>query len=589
MTRPHWSYFPVFAIALISSQFLFANATDEQFKALTDEIWESGLNENPLFATSTGFHKHNDRLPAVSLADCERRNKIDQGFLSRLNKIDQKALSASVRTNFDILKWQLEDSLAEYKYQAHLVPITQRSGFHIEFPELPREVPLVTAQDYRNYAARLKGFKAYAEGHIELMRAGISAGQVLPAVVLEGWKESLDAQIVSPPENSLLFEPCRQFPVTVEASAHEELRKAVSEGIAQGVIPGYQRFREFMEKEYVPQARGSIGASALPGGRAFYRHRVRSFTTLDVTPEEVHNIGLAEVKRIRAEMAEILKKVEFEGDFAAFTKYLREDPKFYAKTKKELLAEASLALKKMDGKLPELFGKLPRMPYGLREIPDYVAPRTTSAYYQLPSGDGTRAGYYNLNTYNLDSRPLYALEALSLHEAVPGHHLQLALQQEIEGLPEFRRYTGFTAYVEGWALYSERLGLEVGFYEDPYSDFGRLTMEIWRACRLVVDTGIHYFGWTREQAIEFLRDNSAMSLHNIRAEVDRYISWPGQALGYKMGELKIRELRSLAEKELGTKFDIRAFHDAVLASGSVPLDILEENVITWIKEVQEGE
>jgi len=337
-----------------------------------------------------------------------------------------------------------------------------------------------------------------------------------------------------------------------------------------------------MAKEYVPEARGSLGASALPRGRDFYRHRVRRFTTLEISPEEVHQLGLAEVKRIRDEMDEIIRRVEFVGDFAAFTKFLREDPQFYADTEEELLQAVALALKKMDGELPTLFGKLPRMTYGLRKVPEYIAPRTTAAYYQRPSGDGTRAGFYYMNTYNLKSRPLYTVEALSLHEAVPGHHLQLALQQEMESLPNFRKFRGFTAFVEGWALYSERLGLEAGFYKDPYSDFGRLTMEIWRACRLVVDTGIHYFGWTREQAIDFMTDNSAMSEHNIRSEVDRYISWPGQALAYKMGELKIRELRKMAEERLGERFDIREFHDMILGSGGVPLDVLEANTRAWI-------
>jgi uncharacterized protein (DUF885 family) len=336
----------------------------------------------------------------------------------------------------------------------------------------------------------------------------------------------------------------------------------------------------------VPSARGSIGASALPDGRDFYRHRVRKYTTLDITPEEVHQTGLAEVARIRAEMQEIMRQVEFDGDFAEFVEYLRNEPKFYAETPEGLMKEAALILKRIDGKLPELFGRLPRMPYGLREIPAYIAPRTTSAYYQPPTGDGTRAGFYNLNTFNLKSRPLYALESLSLHEAVPGHHLQIALQQELEDLPNFRRFGGATAFVEGWALYAERLGLECGFYTDPYSDFGRLSMEMWRACRLVVDTGMHYLGWTREQAVEFMAANSAESIHNIEAEIDRYIGWPGQALAYKIGELKIRELRARAEAELGEKFDVRAFHDAVLGGGSVPLDVLEQQIEAWIAEVQ---
>ena len=561
-----------------------AQAPDEQCDAIVEAVWQFDVREDPLFATSTGDHRFNDQLPIVSLADSQRRQQASQEFYRRLQALDRDQLSANARLNYDILLRQLRDRLAEFDFQTYLVPITQRTGFHIEFPELPKDVPLNTISDYDNYAARLRAFGDYTDGHIQLVRAGIAAGQTLPAIVLEGWEKAVDAQIVDQPTQSLLYEPCLEFPSTIAEDAHARLRQQISSAIAESVVPAYQRFRDFMAEEYVPEARGSIGASALPRGRDFYRHRVRRFTTLEITPEEVHQLGLAEVKRIRGEMDEIIRRVEFEGDFAAFTEFLREDPRFYVETKEELLEAVALVLKRMDGALPTLFGKLPRMPYGLREVPDYIAPRTTTAYYQQPIGDGTRAGFYYLNTYNLKSRPLYMTEALSYHEAVPGHHLQLALQQEIESLPNFRKFGGFTAFVEGWALYSERLGLETGFYTDPYSDFGRLTMEIWRACRLVVDTGIHYFGWTREKAIAFMTDNSAMSEHNIRAEVDRYISWPGQALAYKMGELKIRELRQTAEEQLGNRFDIRSFHDMILGSGAVPLDVLEANTAAWLAE-----
>jgi uncharacterized protein (DUF885 family) len=314
---------------------------------------------------------------------------------------------------------------------------------------------------------------------------------------------------------------------------------------------------------------------------------VRHFTTLDISPEEVHQLGLNEVARIRAEMEEVIDRVEFKGSFDEFLAFLRTDDRFYAKTGEQLQKEIAYVLKRMDGQLPRLFSTLPRMSYGIRVVPEYIAPRTTAAYYSPPAGDGTRAGFYYINIFNLKGRPLYQVEALSLHEAVPGHHLQIAIQQELEGIPRFRRYAGFTAFVEGWALYAERLGLEVGFYEDPYSDFGRLSYEMWRACRLVVDTGMHYLGWTRKQAVDFMKENTALSMHNIIAEVDRYISWPGQALAYKMGELKIRELRSGAEERLGDRFDVRGFHDAVLRSGAVPLDVLELNIENYIQTVDQ--
>jgi uncharacterized protein (DUF885 family) len=338
-----------------------------------------------------------------------------------------------------------------------------------------------------------------------------------------------------------------------------------------------------MREEYVPQCRTTIAASALPNGREYYRYCVHKYTTLDdMTPEEAHATGLAEVARIRREMDQIIRDLKFDGDFAAFIEHLRTDPQFYAKTPEELDKDASLILKRMDGLLPKFFGRLPRMPYGIREVPAYIAPQSTSAYYQGPSGDGTRAGYFYINTSNLPSRPLYTLESLCLHEAVPGHHLQIALQHEIESQPKFRKYTSFTAFTEGWALYAEHLGLDAGFYEDPYSNFGRLTMEAWRACRLVVDTGIHSMGWTREQAVDYMKANTALSDHDVRSEVDRYIGWPGQALAYKTGEMKIRALRADAEKQLGEKFDLRAFHDMMLASGGVPLPVLEENVNQWL-------
>ncbi len=554
----------------------------EQFTALVDEMWEFGLQEDPLFATAAGDHRYDDRLPAVTMADQERRHDAKVEFLKRLDQIERTELAAAERTSYDILHRQLTDNLTDYDFGTQLTPVTQRTGFHIEFPELPRNVPLDTVADYENYLARLGAFGQYADENISLMREGLAAGRVLPAVAWEGWRQAVDAQITDDPERNLHYEPFKEFPSAVPEAEHERLRSNAREAISTSVVPGYRRFRQFMEEEYVPGARESIGISAVPGGRDYYRFCVRKFTTLDLTPEEVHQIGLAEVARIQAEMDQIISDVGFDGDFAEFTKFLREDPQFYAESSEELLKEVALVLKKMDGQLPTLFGKLPRQPYGLREVPEYVAPRTTAAYYQQPTGDGTKAGFFYMNTYNLKSRPLFTIEALSLHEAVPGHHLQIALQMELEGLPPFRRYTNFTAFVEGWALYAERLGREVGFYQDPYSDFGRLTLEMWRACRLVVDTGIHYFGWTRQQAIDYLQQHTALSMHDISTEVDRYITWPGQALAYKIGEMKIRDLRSQAEKQLGERFDLREFHDVVLASGAVPLDVLEANVEAWV-------
>ncbi|MEQ8786564.1 MAG: DUF885 domain-containing protein [Pirellulaceae bacterium] len=557
-------------------------AEDRRFQQLAEEAWQFGLRENPTYATAVGDNRYNDRLPHVRIEDHQRRFDKKNLFRKRWQEIQRDALSAEEQINYDIFGRLLADDLAQYDFREHLIPITNRWGFHVEFPELPKRAPLENANDYENYIARLNAFGRYADEHIELMRAGIEQGYTLPSVVLQGYRETIEPHIVDDPTRSLLYAPFSDFPDRISPTDRELLTAAGRKAIEDSVVPGYRRFLKFMRDQYVPSARGAIGASALPQGRDYYRYCVRRFTTLDLSPEEVHQIGQDEVKRIRGEMEAIIRRVKFDGDRAAFVEHLRSDPRFYAETPEQLMKETALVLKKMDGKLPQLFNKLPRTPYGIREVPPYIAPRTTTAYYSRPSGDGRRAGFYYVNTYNLKSRPLFEIEALSLHEAVPGHHLQIALQQEMTELPNFRRFAGFTAFTEGWGLYSERLGLEVGFYEDPYSDYGRLSYEMWRACRLVVDTGMHYLGWTRQQAIAFMAENTALSMHNIEAEIDRYISWPGQALAYKIGELKICQLRGLAEKALGEKFDIREFHAVVLGSGAVPLDVLEANVKAYI-------
>jgi uncharacterized protein (DUF885 family) len=572
------------AVLLVAPTASAAPTASEQFAKLLDDAWQFELKENPLFATETGDHRYDDQLPKVSLADAQRRNDATRVFLERLEEVDASQLTPAEQVSYDIFARQQRDALEAFDFQTYLMPISDRNGFHIEFPELPRNLSFVTARDYENYIARLRGFDAYAAGHIELMREGIRRGMTAPAVIMQRYGEPIEAQIVDDPEKSLLYAPLRGFPDKIPRADRAGLRKTARSAIAESVVPGYRRFLAFMKDEYAPNCRDTIAASALPKGRDYYRYCARKFTTVDdLTPEQIHAIGQAEVERIRGEMDTIIESVGFEGDFAAFTDMLRSDERFYAKSPEELVKEVSTILKRIDGQLPTLFGKLPRMPYGVREVPDFIAPQATFAYYQPPTGDGTRAGFFYVNTYNLPARPFYMLESLSLHEAAPGHHLQIALQQELSNLPEFRQYGGFTVFVEGWGLYAERLGREMGFYTDPYRDFGRLTMEAWRACRLVVDTGIHYLGWTRERAIEYMRDNSAMPMHDIRAEVDRYIGWPGQALAYKIGELKIRGLRAEAERQLGDRFDVRAFHDAVLGNGAVPLAVLEKNVNAWIK------
>ncbi len=562
------------------------NSSSASFRSLVDEAWEFEVREDPLLASQVGDRRYDDRLPDVAVADWLRRLETKKDFLRRLATMDVSALPAADQVNYHIFNRLLEDAIAELEYETYLTPVTNRTGFHVEFPELRRRMPLDVTEDYENYISRLRQFDRYAQQHLELLRTGIDRGIVVPSVVLSGYGDTIEAQLVDDPAQSLLYEPFAEFPERVNDADRTRLRAAGREAISEHVVRGYRVLLEFLRTTYVPATRGSVGASALPRGRAFYRHRVRKFTTLDMTPAEVHELGKAEVRRIRAEMRQVMRASGYDGDFSSFVGMLRTESRFYAATADELMKEVAIVLKTMDGKLPLLFRTLPRTPYGIRRVPEYVAPYTTTAYYMPAAGDGSRAGFYYVNTYDLKSRPLYEIEALSLHEAVPGHHLQLALQQELDGLPMFRRFAGFTAFVEGWGLYAERLGLETGFYKDPYRNFGRLSYEVWRACRLVVDTGIHYFGWSRQQAIDYMAEHTALAAHNIRAEVDRYISWPGQALAYKIGELKIRQLRELAEERLGARFDIRAFHDAVLRGGAVPLDVLEAQIQQYIESVR---
>jgi len=573
-------------LTLLSGQVMAAKPTrgDLAFEKLVDLHWKQTLTASPFLAASLGDKDSANQLPDVSILQQVKRAQDSNKLLSKLNEIQPSKLSPTNQTNWAILRRLLIDGGLEFKYRTYLIPISNRSGFHMQFAEMHKSVPFQNAQDYRNYIDRLDKFGTYTDQHIELLTEGISTGNVLPSVVLRGYEDTITAHIVRDPTNSLLYAPFRSFPEGLSAAEEDQLRAQAMGSITNTVVPAYQRFLEFMQKTYIPAARGTIGASALPNGREFYRFRVRHFTTLEISPDEVHQLGLTEVARIKSEMLKIIGQVEFDGDFAEFLLFLRTDARFYPTDANEYLKETAYILKRMDGELPKLFLNLPRNPYGLKVIPAYIAPKTTTAYYQPPPASGKLAGQYFLNTYNLKSRPLYELEALSLHEAVPGHHLQIALQQELVELPSFRKYSGFTAFVEGWALYAERLGLEVGFYKDPYSNFGRLSYEMWRACRLVVDTGIHYQGWTRERAIDYMIQNTSLSQHNIVAEVDRYIAWPGQALAYKMGELKIRELREKAAIQLGARFDIREFHDAVLRYGAVPLPILETNINKFIEE-----
>ncbi len=563
-----------------------APAADEaaRLRALFDKEWQWRLRESPLFATNVGVHVYNDKLPSVSLADEARRAEDARGFLRELDAIDRARLDRAAQVNYDIFRRQLEDGLKSFEFGDYQMPLNADSGFHSSFARLGEEVPLATARDYENYIARLRAFPRYTDGFIELMREGLRRGMTPPQVTLTGVETSIEPLAKGNAEKHPLYAPFRDFPQTLPESERTRLAAAGRQAIAEAVLPAYRKFLEFMTKEYVPGARATLAATQLPNGKAYYDWLVSSYTTLPMTAEEVHQIGRREVASLRAEMEAVIRKTGFQGDFAAFLNFLRTDPRFYAKTSEELLKQASFIAKRMDGKLPALFKTLPRTPYTVEPVPDHLAPKYTAGRYVSPPWGGTQPGIYWVNTYKLETRPLYNLEALTLHEAVPGHHLQGSLSQEQEGLPNFRRFSYISAFGEGWGLYSEWLGLEAGFYTDPYSDFGRLTYAMWRACRLVVDTGVHAKGWTREQVMDYLASNTALPLHEVETETDRYISWPGQALSYRIGYLKIRELRGRAEKELGERFDVREFHDRVLVNGSVPLPVLEDEITAWIAE-----
>jgi len=549
---------------------------------LFDDNWQAWMQHDPLFASMCGDNRYDDRLPSASDASFASWKKQMQVFRQRQDAIPRSELSAAEQLNYDIFARLLDMEIEELDHFYYRMPISRTSGFHMVLPDLPTYMSMESLRDYENYLSRLQALPAYFAENIELMRLGIICGYLPPLVTLAGIEDGIETHIVDDPARSAFFMPFEDFPSGITPSDREHLTNSALEIIRASLIPAYRTLLKFVQEEYRPAARPGIAASELPRGAEFYQSRIRYFTSLDLSAEEVHATGQSEVQRIRAEMHSVVQKSGFKGDLKDYIAWLRTEPRFYAETPDELLKETALVLKRIDGELPRLFKTLPRLSYGIRTIPEFSAPGNTTAYYMPGAGDGTRAGYYYVNTYDLKSRPYYEIEALSLHEAVPGHHLQIALQQELNDLPNFRRFSGFTSFVEGWALYSERLGLEMGFYQDPASDFGRLSYEMWRACRLVVDTGMHALGWSRQQAIDFMLENTSSTELNIINEVDRYIAWPGQALAYKIGELKIRELRAYAEGDLGTHFNLREFHDVILLAGAVPLDVLEQRVQEWV-------
>ena len=549
--------------------------------ALFAEEWERGLSENPEAASFYGDRRYNDRWTDLSLAAVARSQAGDRAALARLAKIPRAALPPAERLNHDLFRRQLEQTVEGHRYRQFLLPVNPRNGVQT-FDEITEYLPFETRKDYENWLQRLRGFALPVDQTIALMRAGLAEKRTNPRIVMQRVSAQIARQLVSQAEDSPYYAPFTRFPETIGADERTALAAQGRAAIIDHVLPSLRRFQSFFNDEYLPACRDSIATSDQPDGAAYYAYAARLFTTTALTPEQIHDIGLKEVARIRAEMGAVMQQTGFKGDFREFLDFLRTDPQFFYKNGPELL-DGYLALsKRIDPELVKLFGKLPRLPYGVRAVPEANAPNQTTAYYLPGSADGTRAGYFYANTYQPESRPKWEMEALTLHEAVPGHHFQIALAQELGELPMFRRQAGFTAFVEGWGLYAESLGGELGLYKDPYSRFGQLSYEMWRAIRLVVDTGMHAKGWTRDQAIELFRANTGKTELDIANEVDRYIAWPGQALAYKIGQLKILELRRRAQEKRGERFDLRAFHDRVLGRGAVPLDFLERDIDLWI-------
>jgi uncharacterized protein (DUF885 family) len=549
--------------------------------ALFDAEWDRTMREDPTWASSLGDLRFNDQWPDQSFEAIERSHQADRQVLAALESIDYDALSPADQLNFRLFKREYGLRVEAHPYGWSLVPLNQRGGIQ-DAGSLADSLPFQRVRDYEDWLARMRAFPAYMQQTIALMREGVGRGVIHPHVVMERVPAQIEKQIVEDPEEQLFFTPFRSFPDEITDGDRQRLREEAIRLIEQAILPAYREFQTFFNEEYLPACLPAVGVWQLPDGAALYALRCREFTTTELTPDEIHEIGLSEVARIRSEMEQIIVDLKFEGSFDDFLEYLRTDKQFYFDDPGDLLEAYQALCKRIDPQLVRLFKRLPRVPYGVEPIPDYIAPDTTTAYYRPPAADGSRAGTYFVNLYRPEVRPKYEMEALSLHESVPGHHLQIALAQELDGLPEFRRYGGYTAYVEGWALYAESLGEELGLYQDPYSKFGQLTYEMWRAVRLVVDTGIHHLHWDRGRAIEFFAANTAKTRLDIENEIDRYIVWPGQALAYKIGELRIRELRRRAAAELGDAFDIREFHDVVLRQGAIPLDTLEIAVDDWI-------
>jgi uncharacterized protein (DUF885 family) len=565
----------------------------DRLRALLEEDWRYWMAQYPETATALGYPGHDASWTDYSPAAIAARADHLRATAARLEEIDRAQLPAPAALDYDLYREMIATAIEGLEFGNDAMPLrgvvvrnlrtplNQMDGVQQDIPRVISLMPASALSDYGNILSRLRAAPVLIDRTIALLRDGLARGTTPPRIALRDVPRQVEAQIVTQPLESPALEPFTRFPAAVSAGDRERLTAAAAAAYTEGLRPAFTRLRDFLVATYLPACRDSVGVNALPRGAELYAYNVRWHTTTGRTPKEIHEIGLAEVKRIRADMGAVVSEVGFTGTFDDFKEFLRTDPRFYYTSAEALVTGYRDIAKRADPELARLFGMLPRTPYGVRRIPDATAPSQTTAYYEPGALAAGRAANMFANTYKLDARPKWEMEALTLHEAVPGHHLQIALAQEMQGLPEFRKNTSYTAFVEGWALYAESLGDEMGFYQDPYSKFGALTYDMWRSVRLVIDTGLHGMGWSRQQAIDFFAANAAKTLQDITVEVDRYIVWPGQALGYKMGQLRMRELRAGAERRLGSTFDVRAFHDIVLGHGAVPLDVLDRLVEEW--------
>jgi len=566
----------------------------KNFRAYLDADWKRWMEEYPELATGVGYPGQNRKWSDDSPAGIAAREKHLRESLATLKKIDRAALSAPEQLNYDLYLDLLATAEQGLQFGDDPMPfrnvipannwlrINQREGIQQGAPETLASAPHATLADYEDIIARLEALPKLFEQETALLQEGMKRGYTPPKITMRDVPQQIADLAPADALKSPLLDPFTDFPQTISEPDRDRITQRAREIYTSAIVPAVHRFHDFIATVYLPACRESITATSHPNGAAAYAYHVQWHTTTSLTPRQIHEIGLAEVKRIRGEMEKLIASTGFKGSFHDFTEFLRNDPQFFFDRKEDLINAYKIIAKSVDPELVKEFGKLPRNQYGVIPIPDFKAPSQTTAYYQPGAPAAGRPGYYFVNTYNLKARPKWEMEALSLHESVPGHHLQISLGQELDDAPEFRRHIGYSAFVEGWGLYAESLGEDLGLYKDPYSKFGQLTYDMWRAIRLVVDTGMHTMGWTREQAIQFFKDNTGKTDQDIVVEVDRYIVWPGQALAYKIGQLKIRELRTLAEKELGAKFDKRKFHDVVLENGAVPLTLLESHVKAWI-------